>query len=72
LRVQPRRKCSQHANNEDYNRAEAGAAGDVERCRPILDGLGQQTFVVGAASPVEPRLFLSFSNMLFTYVDALS
>jgi 3-hydroxyisobutyrate dehydrogenase-like beta-hydroxyacid dehydrogenase len=27
----------------------AGAAADVERCRPMFDALGQQTFVVGTA-----------------------
>jgi 3-hydroxyisobutyrate dehydrogenase-like beta-hydroxyacid dehydrogenase len=27
----------------------AGAAADVERCRPIFDALGQQTFLVGTA-----------------------
>ena len=27
----------------------AGAPNDVERCRPIFDALGQQTFVVGSA-----------------------
>ncbi len=26
----------------------AGVAADVERCRPLLDAMGQQTFVVGA------------------------
>src|ERR1700716_2030477 len=26
----------------------AGAAADVERCRPVIDSLGQKTFVVGA------------------------
>src|SRR3981189_3637258 len=27
----------------------AGAAADVERCRPVIDSLGQKTFVGGAA-----------------------
>src|SRR5580692_8978984 len=33
----------------------AGAAADVERCRPLFDSLGQQTFVVGT-DPVRANL----------------
>jgi 3-hydroxyisobutyrate dehydrogenase-like beta-hydroxyacid dehydrogenase len=33
----------------------AGAAADVERCRPLLDSLGQQTFLVGT-DPAQANL----------------
>jgi 3-hydroxyisobutyrate dehydrogenase-like beta-hydroxyacid dehydrogenase len=41
----------------------AGVAADVERCRPILDTLGQRTFVVGA-DPGEANLFKLLGNMM--------
>jgi 3-hydroxyisobutyrate dehydrogenase-like beta-hydroxyacid dehydrogenase len=41
----------------------AGAAADVERCRPVLDSLGQQTFVIGT-DPVEANLIKLLGNMM--------
>jgi 3-hydroxyisobutyrate dehydrogenase-like beta-hydroxyacid dehydrogenase len=41
----------------------AGAAADVERCRPILDALGQRTFVIGA-EPQDANLFKLLGNMM--------
>jgi 3-hydroxyisobutyrate dehydrogenase-like beta-hydroxyacid dehydrogenase len=41
----------------------AGVPADIERCQPILDTLGQRTFVVGA-DPAEANLFKLLGNML--------
>jgi 3-hydroxyisobutyrate dehydrogenase-like beta-hydroxyacid dehydrogenase len=41
----------------------AGAPADVERCRPLFDTLGQQTFVVGA-DPAQANLIKLFGNMM--------
>jgi 3-hydroxyisobutyrate dehydrogenase-like beta-hydroxyacid dehydrogenase len=41
----------------------AGAPLDVERCRPLLDRLGQETFVVGT-DPAHANLFKLMGNML--------
>jgi 3-hydroxyisobutyrate dehydrogenase-like beta-hydroxyacid dehydrogenase len=41
----------------------AGVPTDVERCRPILDTLGQRTFVVGA-DPGEANLVKLLGNMM--------
>jgi 3-hydroxyisobutyrate dehydrogenase-like beta-hydroxyacid dehydrogenase len=41
----------------------AGAAADVERCRPLLDNLGQRTFVVGP-DPASANLIKLLGNML--------
>jgi 3-hydroxyisobutyrate dehydrogenase-like beta-hydroxyacid dehydrogenase len=41
----------------------AGATADVERCQPILDGIGQRTFVIGT-EPGEANLFKLLGNMM--------
>jgi 3-hydroxyisobutyrate dehydrogenase-like beta-hydroxyacid dehydrogenase len=41
----------------------AGAAVDVERCRPLLDNLGQRTFVIGL-DPAHANLIKLLGNML--------
>ncbi len=41
----------------------AGGPADVERCQPILDALGQKTFVVGA-DPGEANLVKLLGNMM--------
>jgi 3-hydroxyisobutyrate dehydrogenase-like beta-hydroxyacid dehydrogenase len=41
----------------------AGVSADVERCRPILDNLGQRTFVVGA-DPQDANLVKLLGNMM--------
>jgi 3-hydroxyisobutyrate dehydrogenase-like beta-hydroxyacid dehydrogenase len=41
----------------------AGAPADVERCRPILDILGQRTFVIGA-DPQDANLVKLLGNMM--------
>jgi 3-hydroxyisobutyrate dehydrogenase-like beta-hydroxyacid dehydrogenase len=41
----------------------AGAPTDVERCRPILDNLGQRTFVIGA-EPADANLVKLLGNMM--------
>jgi 3-hydroxyisobutyrate dehydrogenase-like beta-hydroxyacid dehydrogenase len=41
----------------------AGAPADVERCRPILDILGQRTFVIGA-DPANANLVKLLGNMM--------
>jgi 3-hydroxyisobutyrate dehydrogenase-like beta-hydroxyacid dehydrogenase len=41
----------------------AGTPADVERCRPILDALGQRTFVIGA-DPQDANLFKLLGNMM--------
>jgi 3-hydroxyisobutyrate dehydrogenase-like beta-hydroxyacid dehydrogenase len=41
----------------------AGASGDIERCRPILDALGQRTFAIGA-DPKDANLFKLLGNMM--------
>jgi len=41
----------------------AGAPADVERCRPLLDSLGQRTFVVGA-DPAQANLIKLLGNMM--------
>jgi 3-hydroxyisobutyrate dehydrogenase-like beta-hydroxyacid dehydrogenase len=41
----------------------AGAAADIERCQPILDNLGQRTFVIGA-DPGDANLIKLLGNMM--------
>jgi 3-hydroxyisobutyrate dehydrogenase-like beta-hydroxyacid dehydrogenase len=41
----------------------AGAPADVERCRPLLDSLGQQTFVVGG-DPSQANLIKLLGNVM--------
>jgi 3-hydroxyisobutyrate dehydrogenase-like beta-hydroxyacid dehydrogenase len=41
----------------------AGAPADVERCQPILDSLGQRTFVIGA-DPGDANLVKLLGNMM--------
>jgi 3-hydroxyisobutyrate dehydrogenase-like beta-hydroxyacid dehydrogenase len=41
----------------------AGAAADVERCRPLFDNLGQQTFVVGT-DPAQANLIKLLGNVM--------
>jgi 3-hydroxyisobutyrate dehydrogenase-like beta-hydroxyacid dehydrogenase len=41
----------------------AGAAADVERCQPLLDSLGQKTFVIGA-DPSQANLVKLLGNMM--------
>ena len=41
----------------------AGGSADVERCRPILDSLGQRTFVIGA-DPKDANLVKLLGNMM--------
>src|SRR5882724_4033726 len=41
----------------------AGVAADVERCQPILDNLGQRTFVIGA-DPQDANLVKLLGNMM--------
>ncbi len=41
----------------------AGAPADVERCRPLLDGLGQRTFVIGD-DPAQANLIKLLGNMM--------
>ncbi len=41
----------------------AGAATDVERCRPLFDSLGQQTFVVGN-DPAQANLIKLLGNVM--------
>jgi 3-hydroxyisobutyrate dehydrogenase-like beta-hydroxyacid dehydrogenase len=41
----------------------AGASMDVERCRPILDALGQRTFVIGS-DPQDANLVKLLGNMM--------
>jgi 3-hydroxyisobutyrate dehydrogenase-like beta-hydroxyacid dehydrogenase len=41
----------------------AGVAADLERCRPLIDSLGQQTFVIGA-DPANANLIKLLGNMM--------
>src|SRR3979490_3077957 len=41
----------------------AGVSAEVERCQPILDGLGQRTFVIGA-NPGDANLVKLLGNMM--------
>ena len=41
----------------------AGASADVERCRPLLADIGQQTFVIGT-NPADANLFKLLGNMM--------
>ena len=41
----------------------AGALADIERCQPILDNLGQRTFVIGA-DPADANLVKLLGNMM--------
>ncbi len=41
----------------------AGVAADVERCQPILDEIGQRTFVIGT-EPGDANLFKLLGNMM--------
>src|SRR3984893_587206 len=41
----------------------AGVPADVERCRPVLDSLGQQTFVIGS-DPAQANLIKLLGNMM--------
>jgi 3-hydroxyisobutyrate dehydrogenase-like beta-hydroxyacid dehydrogenase len=41
----------------------AGAPSDIERCRPLFDSLGQQTFVIGA-DPAQANLTKLLGNMM--------
>jgi 3-hydroxyisobutyrate dehydrogenase-like beta-hydroxyacid dehydrogenase len=41
----------------------AGAPTDIERCRPLLDSLGQQTFVIGT-DPAQANLTKLLGNMM--------
>src|SRR6202171_5753640 len=41
----------------------AGVAGDIARCQPIFDSLGQRTFVIGA-DPADANLVKLLGNMM--------
>ncbi|MDB5397231.1 MAG: 3-hydroxyisobutyrate dehydrogenase [Rhodospirillales bacterium] len=41
----------------------AGVQADIERCQPLLDGLGQQTFVIGS-DPEHANLIKLLGNMM--------
>ncbi len=41
----------------------AGVAADLERCRPLIDSLGQQTFVIGT-DPAHANLIKLLGNMM--------
>jgi 3-hydroxyisobutyrate dehydrogenase-like beta-hydroxyacid dehydrogenase len=41
----------------------AGASADVERCRPLIDALGQRTFILGA-DPAHANLVKLLGNMM--------
>ena len=41
----------------------AGVSADIERCQPILDSLGQRTFVIGA-NPADANLVKLLGNMM--------
>jgi 3-hydroxyisobutyrate dehydrogenase-like beta-hydroxyacid dehydrogenase len=41
----------------------AGAPADIERCRPLIDKLGQQTFIVGV-DPAHANLIKLLGNMM--------
>jgi 3-hydroxyisobutyrate dehydrogenase-like beta-hydroxyacid dehydrogenase len=41
----------------------AGVPADVERCRPLFDSLGQQTFVIGS-DPAQANLIKLLGNMM--------
>ena len=43
--------------------AAAGAPADVERCRPLLEHVGQRTFVIGT-NPSDANLFKLLGNMM--------
>jgi 3-hydroxyisobutyrate dehydrogenase-like beta-hydroxyacid dehydrogenase len=43
--------------------AAAGAPADVERCRPLLEKLGQRVFVIGT-NPADANLFKLLGNMV--------
>jgi 3-hydroxyisobutyrate dehydrogenase-like beta-hydroxyacid dehydrogenase len=49
----------------------AGAPNDVERCRPIFDALGQQTFVVGSAPATANLVKLAGNAMSATTLEVL-
>ncbi|HEU0053842.1 MAG TPA: NAD(P)-dependent oxidoreductase [Longimicrobium sp.] len=49
----------------------AGAAEDVERCRPVFDAVGQQTIVVGEDAPGANVVKLCGNFLLATLIEAL-
>jgi 3-hydroxyisobutyrate dehydrogenase-like beta-hydroxyacid dehydrogenase len=49
----------------------AGAPGDVERCRPLLDSLGQRTFVIGTDPSVANLVKLLGNMMTATTLEVL-
>jgi 3-hydroxyisobutyrate dehydrogenase-like beta-hydroxyacid dehydrogenase len=49
----------------------AGAPADVERCRPIFDALGQQTFVVGSAPATANLIKLAGNAMSAATLEVL-
>src|SRR5258705_7689700 len=49
----------------------AGEAADIERCRPLLDCLGQQTFVIGADPGVANLIKLLGNMMTATTLEML-
>jgi 3-hydroxyisobutyrate dehydrogenase-like beta-hydroxyacid dehydrogenase len=49
----------------------AGAPADVERCRPIFDALGQQTFLVGSAPETANLVKLAGNVMAGTTLEIL-
>ena len=49
----------------------AGAAADVERCRPLLDAVGQRTFVVGTNPPTANLIKLLGNMMTATTLEVL-
>jgi 3-hydroxyisobutyrate dehydrogenase-like beta-hydroxyacid dehydrogenase len=51
--------------------AAAGDTSDLERCRPIFDGVGQRTFVIGASPEMANVVKLSGNFLIFSVIEAL-
>jgi 3-hydroxyisobutyrate dehydrogenase-like beta-hydroxyacid dehydrogenase len=50
----------------------AGAAGQIERCRPLFDALGQKTFVAGEDPPEANLIKLTGNFMITVAIESLA
>jgi len=59
------------ARNRELYIIAAGAAADIERCRPLFDALGQQTFLVGEEPSAANLIKLAGNVMTATALEVL-
>jgi 3-hydroxyisobutyrate dehydrogenase-like beta-hydroxyacid dehydrogenase len=50
----------------------AGPAGQIERCQPIFDAVGQKTFIVGDSAPASNVVKLAGNFLITTVIEGLA